>query len=460
MGWLQNIKRKTEIFSQIFNMREYLTLTNKHIIKGYKESYVDANVGHVYTLANMISAAVALTTVRLYTKSNKKPSSTKVLSDKQAKWLFSERSGAKNVLKSVMPEDVVEITDHPMIALLDRPNKNDKTGFNLRQRTEWYQLLIGNAYQWYPQLEGREPMRIHLLYSQGVEIEVGDGQNDDYREVKQYIEIDKGKKRTFTPDEIIHFKYAAIDWLYGMSPLEAAMQYINLDYALLLLLKDIAGNRLGMELFLKAVSEIGGQKVKNYTEEQKKAIKQLFSDFRTGNINSDQVPFLDADLTLEQVPNSNKDLPFGDNMKLFREFTANIFGVPLSMLTQESSNRAVAGTGKTQFAEYTILPKLIRYCDSINVGLVPMFKNTDGMFFVADDPVPENFEMEANVYAKLVGAGILTPDEARQEFEYGNSDGGDLLYMPSTMQPLGQNVIADQVRAVIDSVKKEMGERS
>jgi HK97 family phage portal protein len=417
-------------------MRDLFTNTNKYIVKGYQQSYFDANEGHVYTFANMISTAVALTTVRLYIKKRGKTTSTKALNDKQVKWLFSERSGVKNILKSVMPEDVEEVTDHPIIALLDRPNKNDKTGFNLRQRTEYHQLLSGNGYQWMPHLQNREPVAIHLLSSANVKIETDD--KEEYHKVVKYKETINGKLKEYEPEEIIHFKYAATDWLYGLSPLEAAMKYINLDHSLLMLLMDIAGNRLGMELFLKAVSEMGGKTVKNYTEEQKKAVKQMFSDFRTGNIKSNEVPFLDADLSLEQIPNSNKDLPFTDNMKLFREFIAGVFGIPLSMLTQESSNRAVANTGKTQFAEYTILPKLIRYCDSITVSLLPMFKGTEGMFFAADDPVPDNFEMEANVYSKLVGAGILSPDEARLEFDYESMDGGDMLYMPSTMTPITQ----------------------
>lgn len=436
-----------ESFLSVWTKLTDQVYSNNNIINDEGSTLLNAYLRTPYACIQRRADAIALQPLRLFT-TQKTGNNRKAVDIKRKKYLFSNRSGLANlkVLKQANQKDVEEIIEHPALTLLEEGN-DYQDGFMISKGTETYQLLIGDAY-WY--LQGvkdlDKPVAIHLLLPQNIKIIENPEQ---YRMIDGYEYNIGGKPILYDKKEIIHFQYFnPKDWKKGFSPTLAVKDIINLDATLIESLKSIAGNKFAMDVYLHFAGKAHG-----LTREQIDDLKAQFARFRTGQIAMDQVPVLQGEWTLEQIPFANADLPYSDNIKLFRELICNVFGVPVSMITTESSNRATSQTSKIEFAEYTILPQLIQRQQILNAQYLKLFKNTEGMFFAYDDPVPENEEFELKEHVQLVGAGIMTPNEARQDRGLESEEMGDVLYMSSTMVEMGQQPEM-QARAFVDEIDK------
>jgi hypothetical protein len=77
------------------------------------------------------------------------------------------------------------------------------------------------------------------------------------------------------------------------------------------------------------------------------------------------------------------------------------------------SNRASAVVGDPAYMGYTILPKCNSFADTLTERLLPRFSGTEGWWFAFDNPVREDRSREVQECISLVGAGVMTANEAR-----------------------------------------------
>jgi SPP1 gp7 family putative phage head morphogenesis protein len=127
-------------------------------------------------------------------------------------------------------------------------------------------------------------------------------------------------------------------------------------------------------------------------------------------------------------------MSFLQGRKSTREEIAAIFGVPQSLLTTESVNRANAETGEYSYMKNTILPRTRRAEQKINEKLLPMYD--ERLFCAFDNPVPEDKEHRLKEVEMHLKTGYSSPNLERQidgldEVEWGNEP-----LLPMNIRPL------------------------
>jgi HK97 family phage portal protein len=123
------------------------------------------------------------------------------------------------------------------------------------------------------------------------------------------------------------------------------------------------------------------------------------------------------------------------------EDIARFIGVP-SVLINDTSASTTWGSGISEinsgFYKLNLKPYLERYEASMKRWLMPRKDwESISLEFNFDSLLRADMSTRAESQSKLVNAGILTPNEARAQEGKGPKDGGDKIYINSTLVPAG-----------------------
>jgi hypothetical protein len=149
---------------------------------------------------------------------------------------------------------------------------------------------------------------------------------------------------------------------------------------------------------------------------------------------------LEGDFSFQQMGMSPKDMDFSVLKKMSAIDIALCFGVPAQLVgipdAQTYNNMPEA---RLALYEETIIPILRRIQSDLNEWLTPKFG--DGLRLEYDiDSIPAMAESRKRVFESVVSgvnAGILTRNEAREKLGFDPIKGGDALFIPATMMPIG-----------------------
>jgi HK97 family phage portal protein len=401
-----------------------------------------AYYGTVYTCINKRSMAVAGKKWKLFT-TKQSSSRSKAVTSKHKDYLFSLPSLSK-VTKSA--DDITEIIEHPILDAFWQMN-DTQNEYQLKQGTITYQDIEGDAFWYVPRGDAlKQPVgKIYFLKPQYMnpimetdKTKAGDIKEYLYKEGQGQAEI------TYKKEEIVWFSYFNPgSGIKGHSPTRAACESISLDKGMVDFLFDSLANRLRQEMMLTSEGQLQENTIKIIQSEMDAYRKQK----------KDKIPILPGNLKMVPLSGSIKDLPFVTNRKLERELIYNVFGVPISMATSESSNRAVQEASEYEFSKYTILPLCEQTQQQINQVFIPMFGD-DSLFISFDDPVPRNRELELKERTEYVKNGIRTIDEVRVDM---NDEPIGIDYPMINGVPVGQQAADQAGKALVDAVKKELG---
>ena len=117
-----------------------------------------------------------------------------------------------------------------------------------------------------------------------------------------------------------------------------------------------------------------------------------------------------------------------------------LFGVPPELMgIQEQKTYANYYEARRAFYQETVLPLLNKICGKINQNLVAEIDSR--VHFELDTSQIEAFqEKESELWNRAIDAvraGVLTPNEARQLLGLPKVAGGNQLFMPANMVPVG-----------------------
>ncbi len=428
-------------------IHQLINLAFPNVDQADRQALIKAGTGFAYAISNRIANDCAMIPIRLMIKRKSAGLKTVAL-DRRTKDFLSQKQRCGIQIKSL--DEVQEIEEDPILTLLENMNDYDD-GIDVFANTQLHLLQVGTTFWLADRGDNQllDPQYIHLLQPEKMEIIVESGKEAKFRNITGY----KYDNNPLTTDEVIRFKYSnAGDWLWGKSPLSAAIEFYNTSSNLATLLKELSRNKNGMDIYL-ANKQSSDEKIpKNLQGDELKSIKEQFKKYRLGNVSVDEIMYL-GNLELTAIPNMNRDLPFIENLKGLFKFMCWTFGIPDSIMAQESSNRAVQKESIKDYYASCIQPKLIRLQSRLNSYLMPMFRNAkeQGKFLIFDDCVPPDFE----TMLKEVAGGARTPNEYREVRKLDAIEGGELLYMPSTMIPVGQDVEATGKMFAL-AVKKEL----
>jgi HK97 family phage portal protein len=353
--------------------------------------------------------------------------------DKQSlKHLKKDSLGIANKIKKALA--VEELYDHPLNALLDKPNLY-MTGIELKYLTMLHLELTGDAYWYVVKNNLGVPVEIWPLYPDMIEIVPSE---KNY--IEGYLYKTGVKNINFSSDEVIHFCYMhPTKKYYGLSPLEANWPSFNIN-------TDI-------EVFQKAIFKNMGRPDgilmfdHNLDDDAMNRVREGWKATYGGVSNAGKIGILEGGTKYQPISNKPTDLDYIEGKKALKEQLANAFGQTLGMYS-ESANRSNADTAMYSYTINTVVPKLNYIVEKLNSFLAPMFD--EKVFVGYEDIVPEDKEYLLKKKAEYLKNGILTINEIREEEGlppqiYGNYPMVNMASIPFAYDTTKPSILMDKI---------------
>jgi HK97 family phage portal protein len=313
---------------------------------------------------------------------------------------------------------IEEVTDHPLLDLLHRPNPL-MNGHDLWELTQTYLEVTGKAY-WYLEKGALDvPASIWILPTQNVTPR----RRDDSPNPIDYFEYRTGKRyQEFPVESVIFFRYPdpRDPYLGGLSPLRACYEQVLLTSEFAATKAAIYENR-GLPSALVAPDDIIGE------EERDRLENEWNRKFRRGG--AGKVVVAESNMKLQLLNQSMGDLAALADMKATKEDITNAFHVSIAFFTSQT-NLANLQASQAQHMAQAVGPRVVRRDDRLNHSLVPLFDPSGRLFLSSEDPVP--VDQEANI-AQLgldLEHGVLSINEVRSGRGLPPVAWGDLPWLP------------------------------
>lgn len=324
-----------------------------------------------------------------------------------------------------------EVDEHEAMSLLGDVN-DFMTNYHLREITQVYLDLTGECY-WalLRDSETGPPVELWPLRPDWVTV-VPSKQN--FIEGYRYSPGGLLSRDAvfFKPKDIIPFKYPnPLNPYRGRGQVQGADMAIDIDTF------SAEWNR--NYFFNSALPGLAFTTDQSLSEQQIKRFMELWQSKFQGRTNAHKIAVMGKGLKPVPLTNTPVEMGFAEQRRMMRDEILGVFRVPKSVVgVTEDVNLANAVASERQFAEHVIKPRLIRFVAYLNeFYLRPNWPDED-LFFDFVDPVPEDTELKLKVYDNGLKNGWLTINEVRQEENRTPAEGGDNIYLPMMLQPVGQ----------------------
>ncbi len=376
-----------------------------------------------FTCATTNAAVCAAFPPRLYVATNQSQASprcmTRAVDRRTEKRLRSLPLLSPRVAKAVRIE---EVTDHPLLILLQRVNSVHNS-FDLWELTTLYQEVHGSAY-WHLQMGPLgTPESIWILPAQHVRPCKAHGLQSVGLGLPDYYEYRVGSEvRRYPAAEIIHFRYPdpRNPYTAGLSPLRACWEQATLasDYAAFRQAKF--SNRAIPDAIVSPDEVIGD-------DERDRLETEWNAKFRKGG--AGRVVVAEHGLKVQLLNQSLGDLAELAEQGATKEAICNAFHVPIAFLTSQT-NLANLQASQAQHMTLGIRPRIVRRDEKLNEQLIPLYDPTGRLFLASDDPIPDDAELECRRLELELKYGVITVNEARSDKGLPTVPWGDVPWLP------------------------------
>ena len=336
-----------------------------------------------------------------------------------------------------------KLDNHELISLLQRPNPL-QSGVEYFSSLYSYLLISGNSYL-LRDTEGFTPPReLYLLRPDRIEIKANES---IIPESYNYV-IDGVTRNIYRVDpttgqgQIKQIKlWSPLDDFYGLSPIMASAY--NIDQHNLAGMHNVALLKNGCTpsgmLKFEPTDETGMST--QLTDDQRARLLEDLEFRFQGTHNSGRPMLLEGNFSYQQLGLNPKDMDFLELLNLSAREIALCFGVPAQLIgIPDSQTYSNMETAKLALYEETVIPLLSRVESDLNEYLSPLYDGDIRIQYDLDS-IPAMAEKRKQVYENVVqgvNAGILTRNEARDRLGLEEVTGGDDLYIPSNLFPIGE----------------------
>lgn len=361
--------------------------------------------------------------------------SINLLSDAVAQipWLLFKKTGRK---------ERTEITDHPLLDILDKPN-SIQSGESFFKFWTAYFLLSGNSFVHAvgvdPENFTTPPKELWNLRPDRMRVLMG-----KLRTPCGYVWKSGPEKIVFPADfdgksNILHTKtFNPIDDVYGQSPLEAAAFEIDIHNE---------GNVWNYSLLKNSASPSGAFVVGTkdgmsgtLTEEQREMLKRDIDETYGGAAKAGKPILLEGGMDWKAMGFNVKEMDFMNSKNVTKEDIALTFGVPGQMVgvkgSQTFANYAMA---KEAMYTDTVLPLKNLQKGQLNMWLTPRYGD-DLMLDIDEDAIGALEALRERKWKKIKESDWITPNEKREATKYGRyeptEDPADKIFVNSGQIPL------------------------
>jgi phage portal protein BeeE len=298
--------------------------------------------------------------------------------------------------------NVAEVTDHPVLELLRKPNEHT-TGQAHQYLTFWFKFIAGESFDAISD-DGKQMWLLYAHATNPIPADPGLGQLVAYyaygRERSGVLEL--------PTDRVLHYKnrlhYA--DPYHGYGPLHdcydsARVLAENTDFDLELIENgNIPPGFLSLDTAVYSTHEA-----------VKEAMKELARKSRGARGKTELRAFAGAQFV--SLAGVGKDLQTLEKLAYHEARIRQCYGIPETVLNNRSSAFASAEVGDDQYWAGTIRPALVRQAEQYTEQLLPYFDDTEDMFFAYDDPVIRDQSAELQQAEIRLRTGMTTINEER-----------------------------------------------
>ncbi|MEM6798010.1 MAG: phage portal protein [Planctomycetota bacterium] len=322
---------------------------------------------------------------------------------------------------STLPLHVVDrdnnqrVAGHPIARLIRNPNEM-MTGPTFMQSFVTNCLLFGNGYSWI-EWAGTKPVALLPLLSRATAPRRTDG-------VLYYQSVAAAKG--LRSDEVLHVPYLPLDGILGQSPIQIAGRTI--------------GTAIALDTFAAKYFKNGGMvgtvfelppMAADAAQDTARRLRQQYG----GLDNAHKIVAM-PQIKLHKMGSNARDAQAVEARDFQLRECARVFQVPVGIIDPEKSKYAGLEAQYRDYAQATLRP----WATIIEAEFSrKLFSEADqdryAVRFNLDAVVRSSLADRAEADAKLVQAGILTPNEARAHHDRPPLEGGDQLLSPLNMTP-------------------------
>ena len=312
-----------------------------------------------------------------------------------------------NRVPMVAVEDGKRLSEHPLLALLRRPNPH-QSGSELLESVYAYLQTAGNAYLSAAIADGEVKGIFGLRPDRMAVVAGADGWP------AAYAYTSGGATTTLRQDtapvaSVLHVAlFHPLDDHYGLSPLEAAQQSLDLHNAAARWNKALLDNSARPSGAL-VYSAGAGTLTKDQFDRLKGELELAFQ----GAANAGRPMVLEGGLDWKSIGISPRDMDFIEAKHAAAREIALAFGVPPMLLGIPGDNTySNLMEANRALWRQTIVPLVRRVTDDLSYWLAPAF---GGVTLEPDfDGVEALAEDQASKWARIGGAGFLSEGEKRE----------------------------------------------
>jgi HK97 family phage portal protein len=344
--------------------------------------------------------------------------------------LIAESIGA---LSFVLYEGAAELTAHPLLDLLARPNPR-QDGASLLEAASSYLLLSGNAYFEAVGIDGDATPNVRELYALRPDrMKVMPGP-DGWPLAYEYTVNGATMRFDQTPGSSLGVTnylppilqltlFNPLDDYYGLSPLEAAAVAVDTHNAAAKWNKALLDNAARPSGALVYDGPEGAV----MSDAQFERLKRELADQYQGTGNAGRPLLLEGGLDWKAMSLSPKDMDFMEAKHSAAREIALAFGVPPMLLAIPGDNTySNYQEANRVFWRQTVLPLGNRIGASLAQWLAPAFGA--GLTLTADtDKIDALSADRAALWDRVTKAPFLTVNEKRAATGYGAVQGGDAI---------------------------------
>lgn len=408
-------KSITSVFGNSLNFSSRLS-NQKEQLNAYKD--------WVYAASRAIAEDVATIDFELYI--NRTGTKSAVISQKlQSKRMVKVlKSTQVKSMKGHMKPALEEVENHPLLDLLYCPNPF-MTKDEFMEMTVLHMELAGEAFWYVIRNSAGVPIELWPLMPYLVQIK-----KHPQKFIEGYAYITPGgSTMVIEPNDVIHFKYVNPNDLYrGMSVVRASARAVDTDAH--------AADWNRNFFYNSAVPDIALEADGTLSDETFKRLKEDWDGRYAGTDNAHKTAILEEGLKVNVLSMAQRDMEFLEGRKFNRDQILALFRVSGAILgIQENSNRATAESAEYVFSKRVVKPKMMRIANRITEDLAIQFDPKLVVGF--ENPVPE--DKDYLLKEKEVSINKWrTINEVREDEGHDPVKGGEAIYQPLNLVPIGQ----------------------
>lgn len=316
-------------------------------------------------------------------------------------------------------EDVKEIFDSEVLALLYRPNKM-QTRYEFLYTLEMFLCIWGKAPVY---VEKNQKGKVISLWPLRPDCLKKDKEKGVYT-----YRVGQQQTQYELNDVFIIREPSPQSLEAGASALQAASLEIDTDVAAAIWNRSLLEN--------SAESGVMLETDKVLDDKQYRRIKEQWNQRQAGPTNAGKTAILENGLKANAVGKSPKDMSLDETRRFNRGAIVSILGVPEPLLTSENSNLANVEGSERIFNVDTIDPEMRLINDAFNEFFVILFDSY--LYLDYDSPVQDDVQQKINIATAGEGRW-LTVNEARAIFNYEPVENGDEIYKPLGVAPISMD---------------------